>query len=271
MTAPTVDPAALAAARRRLAAAGVVVVVEDHLLLGVAKAPGVLSQPGPEGVLSLVELLGDYRRDVEGKPGRAFVGVVHRLDRNVSGALVVAKSSKAASRLSEAFRGRSGVEKTYLAWVTRGPAADAGALRGTLVRDDARRVSRIVGPRGGDGAPDDEGGDGEALDDGGREARLDFEVEARGPGAARLRIALHTGATHQIRAQCAAAGFPLLGDAKYGGPAGLGSARIDRPALHARRLVVPHPVGGAPVVIEAPLPDDLRRLDRALGLRPPAA
>ncbi|MBL9087049.1 MAG: RNA pseudouridine synthase [Planctomycetia bacterium] len=270
MTAPTVDPAALAAARRRLAAAGVVVVVEDHLLLGVAKAPGVLSQPGPEGVLSLVELLGDYRRDVEGKPGRAFVGVVHRLDRNVSGALVVAKSSKAASRLSEAFRGRSGVEKTYLAWVTRGPAADAGALRGTLVRDDARRVSRIVGARDGGGGNDADG-DGDGPDDGGREARLDFEVEARTPEAARLRIALHTGATHQIRAQCAAAGFPLLGDAKYGGPAGLGSARIDRPALHARRLVVPHPVGGAPVVIEAPLPDDLRRLDRALGLRPPAA
>lgn len=266
MTAPTVDPAALAAARRRLAAAGVTVLLEDHLLLGVAKAPGVLSQPGPEGAVSLVELLGDYRRDVEGKPGRAFVGVVHRLDRNVSGALVVAKSSKAASRLSEAFRARDRVEKTYLAWVTRGPAADAGALRGTLVRDDARRVSRVVPD--GDGSPRD--GD-DADDDGGREARLDFEVEARTDGAARLRIALRTGATHQIRAQCAAAGFPLLGDAKYGGPAGLASARIDRPALHARRLVVPHPVGGTPVVIEAPVPDDLRRLDRALGLRPPAA
>lgn len=261
MTAPTVDPAALAAARRRLAAAGVTVLVEDHLLLGVAKAAGVLSQPGPEGVVSLVELLGDYRRDVEGKPGRAFVGVVHRLDRNVSGALVVAKSSKAASRLSEAFRGRDRVEKTYLAWVTRGPAADAGALRGTLVRDDARRVSRMV--RGDDGEADDDGD--------GREARLEFVVEARTAAAARLRIALRTGATHQIRAQCADAGFPLLGDVKYGGPPGLGSARIDRPALHARRLVVPHPVGGAPVTVDAPVPDDLARLDRALGLRPPAA
>jgi 23S rRNA pseudouridine1911/1915/1917 synthase len=260
VTAPTVDPAAVAAARRRLAAAGVTVVHEDHLLLGVAKAAGVLSQPGPAGVASLVELLGDYRRDVEGKPGRAFVGIVHRLDRNVSGALVVAKSSKAASRLSEAFRGRDLVEKTYLAWVTRGPAADAGALRGTLVRDGERRVSRMVGEE------DDGGGE-----DGGREVRLDFSVEARTADAARLRIDLHTGATHQIRAQCAAAGFPLLGDVKYGGPPGLASARIDRPALHARRLVVPHPVGGAPVVIEAPVPDDLRRLDRALGLRPPAA
>lgn len=267
MSAPIADPAALAAARRRLAGAGVVVVAEDHLLLGVAKAAGVLSQPGPEGVVSLVELLGDYRRDVEGKPGRAFVGIVHRLDRNVSGALVVAKSSKAASRLSAAFRARDQVEKTYLAWVTRGPDADAGELRGTLVRDDARRVSRMVA------APSDdaEAGDDAPPDGEGREARLDFTVEARGGGAARLRIALRTGATHQIRAQCAAAGFPLLGDGKYGGPAGLASARIDRPALHARRLVVPHPVGGAPVEIEAAVPDDLRRLDRALGMRPPVA
>ena len=129
MTAPTADPARLARARARLAAAGVEVLHEDHLLLGVAKAAGVLSQRGPQGETSLVERIDEYRREAEGKPGRAFVGLVHRLDRNVSGAMVVAKSSKAASRLSAAFRARaasaslptSQVEKTYLAWVAGAP------------------------------------------------------------------------------------------------------------------------------------------------------
>jgi len=256
LTAPTVDPRRLAAARRRLAAAGVVVLYEDHLLLGISKGAGVLSQPGPAGEASLVEWIDAYRREAEGKTGRAFVGLVHRLDRNVSGAMVIAKSSKAASRLSAAFRDHDRVEKTYLAWVVRGPSSDRGTLRSTLVRDEATRKTRAVEPA-------DAAGDEDEL--AGREAVLDFEVEARGHGAARLRIALKTGATHQIRAQCAAAGFPLLGDAKYGGPPAPASVRCDRPALHALRLVVPHPVGGAPVTIEAPLPEDLARLDRALA------
>jgi 23S rRNA-/tRNA-specific pseudouridylate synthase len=75
--------------------------------------------------------------------------------------------------------------------------------------------------------------------------------------------------THQIRAQLSREGCPLWGDAKYGGPAAPEAARCDRPALHARRLVVPHPIGGGSVAIEAPVPDDLRRLDRALGIVPP--
>lgn len=269
MTAPSADPRAVAAARQRLAAAGVRVVFEDHLLLGLDKASGVLSQPGPPGEASLVELVGAYRRDAEGKPGLGFVGLVHRLDRNVSGVLVVGKSSKAASRLAAAFRSRRGVAKTYLAWVTRGPATDEGTLRDTLVRDDAARRSRVVGS----GVPAD-GATSEDDAPEGAEAVLHYVVEARvveprGASAARLRVTLETGATHQIRVQCAAAGFPLLGDAKYGGPAGPSAARLSRPALHARRLVVPHPVGGAPVVLEAPVPDDLVRLDAALRLSPP--
>lgn len=263
MTAPSADPRAVAAARQRLAAAGVRVVFEDHLLLGLDKASGVLSQPGPPGEPSLVELVGAYRRDAEGKPGLGFVGLVHRLDRNVSGVLVVGKSSKAASRLAAAFRSRRGVEKTYLAWATRGPATDEGTLRDTLVRDDAARRSRVVASD----APADLATS-EDVPPEGAEAVLHYVVEARGASAARLRITLETGATHQIRVQCAAAGFHLLGDAKYGGPAGPASARLSRPALHARRLVVPHPVGGAPVVLEAPVPDDLERLDAALRLAP---
>jgi 23S rRNA pseudouridine1911/1915/1917 synthase len=260
---PTVDPAALAAARRRLEREGVLVLFEDHLLIGLSKAAGVLSQGGPAGERSLVDLLDAYRRETEGKPGRAFVGLVHRLDRNVSGAMVVAKSSKAAARLAQAFREREGVEKTYLAWVAGTPPAARGTLRGVLERDEARRVTHAR-PLPGDGEDGDDG------EDGGRVALLDWEVEARGEGAARLRVRLHTGRTHQVRAQLSAAGMPLFGDAKYGGADAPARARCARPALHAARLVVPHPVGGAPLAIEAPPADDLLRLDAALGLSPPA-
>jgi 23S rRNA pseudouridine1911/1915/1917 synthase len=249
---PASDPRRLAAARERLAARGVDVLFEDHLLLGVAKAAGVLSQPGPRGEESLVEILGDYRRESEGKPGRGFVGLVHRLDRNVSGAMVVGKSSKAASRLSAVFRARDEVEKTYLAWVGGVPASPSKRLSSVLVRDVVRRVTHA---RDADAATDDE-----------RVATLDYEVEAQGRLGARLRIRLHTGGTHQIRAQLAREGLPLLGDAKYGGASTPPSACLSRPALHARRLVVPHPSGSGPVVLEAPVPADLRSLDRALGL-----
>jgi 23S rRNA pseudouridine1911/1915/1917 synthase len=261
LTRPNADPATLAAARRRLERAGAAVLFEDHLVLAVSKASGLLSQGGPAGETSLVAEVEAYRREAEGKPGRAFVGLVHRLDRNVSGALVVAKSSKAAARLSEAFRSRTAVTKTYLAWVAGEPPAARGTLRGVLSRDESRRVTHAVPAL----EPDDD-----EEDAGPGVATLDYEVEARAAGAARLRIALHTGRTHQIRAQCAEAGMPLLGDAKYGGPDAPARARCPRPALHAWRLVVPHPVGGAPLAVEAPIPDDLLRLDAALGLEPPA-
>jgi 23S rRNA pseudouridine1911/1915/1917 synthase len=213
------------------------ILFEDNHLLVVSKPAGLLSQGGPRGETSLVDLIQEYRRQAEGKPGRAFVGLVHRLDRNVSGCLVVAKTSKAASRLSAAFRRRSGVVKTYLAWVAGVPSPRRGTLEHELVR--AAGVTRPT----------------HADDEAGRAARLHYEVVAAGSRTARLEIVLETGRTHQIRAQLAAAGHPLLGDRKYGGPRG------PRPALHAWRLAIAHPVGGAPLSFEAPIPEDLRRLD----------
>jgi 23S rRNA pseudouridine1911/1915/1917 synthase len=255
VAAPTADPQRHQAALLALARAGVLVLGEDHHVLGVSKGAGVLSQPGPAGVVSLVELVDAYRRASEGKPGRAFVGVVHRLDRNVSGAMVVAKTSKAASRLSAAFRERDRVEKLYLAWTAGVPRDERGTLRSVLVRDLVRRVTHARD------AGEEEGDDDLAV--------LDYEVEARTGTAARLLVRLRTGQTHQIRAQLAREGLPLFGDVKYGGPPAPPRSGCDRPALHARRLVVPHPVGGAPVAIEAPVPDDLRRLDEVLRLAPP--
>ena len=227
-------------------------------MLGIAKAAGVLSQRGPEGEDSLVEAIDAYRREAEQKAGKAFVGLVHRLDRNVSGAMVIGKSSKAASRLSEAFRTREGVEKAYVAWVDGVPERPRAVLKSVLVRDLVRRTTRARDAAE-DGSEDDEA------------AVLEYGVEGAGEGGVRLGVVLGTGQTHQIRVQLARAGLPILGDRKYGGPATPERARCERVALHARRLVVPHPVGGKPIVIEAPIPDDLLRLDRVLGMMPPVA
>lgn len=233
-----------AQARRSLGEAGVVVLDEDNHVLVVSKPAGLLSQGGPKGEVSLPDLIDAYRRDAEGKPGRAYVGLVHRLDRNVSGVMVLAKTSKAASRLSAMFRDRRDLEKTYLAWVAGLPSPRTGVLESRLVRDALKTSSAT------------------SADDDAKEARLRYEVEGVGPKASRVRIVLETGRTHQIRAQMAEAGHPLIGDAKYGGQQGA------RPALHAWRLAFVHPVSREHIVVEAPLPEDLRRLDRALGIEP---
>jgi 23S rRNA pseudouridine1911/1915/1917 synthase len=191
-----VDPRARAAARARLARSGVLVLHEDNHLLMIAKPAGLLSQAGPRDARALPEVIEEYRRAAEGKEGRAFVGLVHRLDRNVSGAMAIAKTSKAASRLARDFRHRAaGLRKTYLAWVAGRPEADQGEIASRL-----RREGRVTQ----EAAPDEEGA---------REGRLAWVVEGRGPKAARLRIELETGVSHQIRAQLAAAGHPLVGDA----------------------------------------------------------
>lgn len=261
MAAP--DPDRAARARRGLARAGVTVLHEDNHLLVVVKPAGLLSQGGPAGQASLVEAVSAYRREAEGKPGAAFVGLVHRLDRNVSGVLVVAKTTKAASRLSALFRDRdAALRKTYLAWVAGVPREARGEARDRLERSGG--VTRPVGGGGdGGGAGGDEGLGAGETEGQGRLAWLGWERDGAGPDAARLRVTLHSGATHQIRAQLAARGHPLQGDLKYGGPPG------PRPALHAWQLAFPHPVGGGLVAFTAPVPPDLLRLDRRLGLRPP--
>ncbi|MFM8978985.1 MAG: RluA family pseudouridine synthase [Planctomycetia bacterium] len=246
MAAP--DPARLPAARATLRKAGVEVLLEDNHLLVVAKPAGLLSQSDGSGDADLVALLAAYRQQAEGKAGAAFVGLVHRLDRNVSGVVLCAKTSKAAARMAALFRERDArLEKHYLAWVVGLPATDEGRLEARLARSG--RTTHVA-------APGEE-------DDAGRAAVLDYAVRGRGPRAARLAVRLHTGVTHQVRAQLSAAGHPLHGDPKYGGPAG---ARV---ALHAWRLVFPHPVGGAPHAATAPVPAALRALDRRLRIQPP--
>jgi 23S rRNA pseudouridine1911/1915/1917 synthase len=209
--------------------AGGVLVVDKPA--GLPVEPGGPSAPG---VTTLAAGLGRF--DVE---GRAVPGLPHRLDRDTSGCLMLARSDAALGALKAAF-GRGEVEKEYLALVAGAPP-DEGALDtpyGRDPRDPRRFTTRVASPR---------------------RARLRFRVERRLAGAALLRVRLETGRTHQIRVQLAEAGWPVLGDAVYGRP----SPAIGRQALHAVRLAFPSPAGPR-VEVSAPLPDDLRRALRAL-------
>jgi 23S rRNA pseudouridine1911/1915/1917 synthase len=225
---------------RREEAAGpaLSVLYDDADVLVVAKPADLPVEPSRAGAPSVVgaaSRLGAF--DVG---GRAVPGLAHRLDRDTSGCLLLARTDRALAALKRAFEeGR--VEKEYLALVAGAPP-DAGALDtayGRSPSDPRRFTTRLSSPR---------------------RARLTWNVERRLRGAALLRVALETGRTHQIRVQLAEAGFPVLGDAVYG----VASEAIARQALHAARLAFPRPSDGARVEVRAELPEDLARAISAL-------
>lgn len=212
------------------------VVYEDNHLLVVNKPAGLLAQGDSSGDPSLLDVAREYLRSRYDKPGHVYLGLVHRLDRNVSGVMVLARTSKAAGRLSRQFR-EGTVDKTYLAVLCGRPAEAAGELRSWLsAKGDKGGVTR---------AEHEEFADS-------RESLLRYvTIDSRtttSEGSVRFSTLVEvkpvTGRRHQIRAQFALAGCPLLGDVKYGAPAGLADHRI---ALHANRLDLAHPVGGRPV------------------------
>ena len=213
------------------------VVFEDNHLLAVAKPAGLLVQGDRSGDVTLVDVAKAYLKRKYDKPGNVYLGLVHRLDRNTSGLVLLARTSKAAGRLSEQFRSKA-VQKSYLA-VTEGvPDTDGGELTAWLAaRADRQGVTRA------ETAPFAEA----------RESRLRWRVMATEHGRALLEVEPITGRRHQIRAQLALVGLPLLGDVKYGATRGLPDHRI---ALHARSLTVKHPVGGEPVVLTVSPPPD---------------
>ena len=220
-----------------VAASGPVLVVlhDDASCLVVSKPPGLPVEPAGRrsaSVSGAAVRLGRF--DVA---GRVAPGLPHRLDRDTSGALLLARTDRALAALRRAFEeGR--VVKEYLALVATpaGPPAGEGALDTPYGRDpaDPRRFTTRVSSA--------------------RRARLSWRVERRLAGAALLRVRLETGRTHQIRVQLAEAGMPVLGDPTYGMP----SDAIARQALHAERLAFPSPEGTA-VDARAPMPEDLRR------------
>ncbi|MFH1983414.1 MAG: RluA family pseudouridine synthase [Pseudomonadota bacterium] len=208
------------------------VLYEDNHLLGLYKPAGLLVQGDRTGDPCLLDLGKSWLKARYAKPGQVFLGLVHRLDRPVAGVVLFARTSKAAARLSAQFRERR-VTKDYLAVVHGRLETESGELAHHLVRDGAS--SRVAEPDS----------------DGAQAARLTYRRLGESFDRSLVAVSLHTGRRHQIRAQLAAIGHPILGDLRYGAPAPLPNAQI---ALLARHLGVTHPTTKAPILLNAPIP-----------------
>ena len=169
------------------------------------------------------------------KPGNVFLGLVHRLDRPVSGVVVFGLTSKGASRLSEQFRKKT-TQKFYRTLVEETPEPLQGSLRHYLRKEKSLKAT--VFPRATINA---------------KEALLDYEVIETFARTSLVDIHLHTGRFHQIRAQLSVIGHPIVGDKKYGASSALPKERI---ALHAQGLTFNHPTSKEEIVIDCPLPED---------------
>jgi 23S rRNA pseudouridine1911/1915/1917 synthase len=206
---------------------------QDEHLIVVDKAAGVVVHPARgHREQTLAQLLGPLLAG--GEPERA--GIVHRLDRDTSGLLVVARSDEALRRLQAALAARE-IEREYLALVEGRPPARSGTIEAPVGRDPRVRTRMTVG-----GANP-------------REARTHFVLERALPGTSLLRLRLETGRTHQIRVHLQAIGHPVCGDPEYGTAGMLG---LERQFLHATRLAFDHPFTGERIEIVSPLPQDLQ-------------
>jgi 23S rRNA pseudouridine1911/1915/1917 synthase len=198
------------------------VLYEDNHVLAVVKPVNVPTQEDASGDPDLLSLLKEDLKIRHGKPGNVFLGLVHRLDRPVGGAMIFAKTSKAASRLSEAVRSRS-FRKMYAAVLNGVPSAPQGRLTHHLLKDS--RTNTVQAVRSGTA--------------GAKEAILDYRVLGQAGGLSLVQIELHTGRSHQIRVQMQAIGCPLYGDQKYGGSLSRPGQQL---ALWSLLAGAPHPV-----------------------------
>jgi 23S rRNA pseudouridine1911/1915/1917 synthase len=215
---------------------------DEHLLV-IDKQAGLVVHPARghrEGTLS--QLLADAGLGGAGGEDPDRAGIVHRLDRDTSGLLVVARTEEAHRLLQSALRERL-VEREYLALVEGRPPSRTGTIEAPIGRHPRIRTRMAVG---GTGA---------------REARTHFTLERSLGSVSLLRLRLDTGRTHQIRVHLQAIGHPVYGDPEYGTAGALG---LERQFLHATRLAFPHPITGARVEVDSALPVDLSEaLERA--------
>ncbi len=229
----------------------VVVLYEDESLIVVDKPAGLVVHPAPGHPRgTLVNALLHHCQDLAGIGGVLRPGIVHRLDRGTSGAIVVAKSNEAHVALSEQFKAHS-VARLYRAWV-RGVPQEGGLIDRPIGRHPHDRKRMSVATRNA------------------REARTNWSVEARYPasGVARVAVRPETGRTHQIRVHLSSQGLPLLGDDVYGtGKKAKMPVKLTRPGLHAAELGFVHPNSGEKLHFESPLPEDLVELEKVLVSR----
>jgi 23S rRNA pseudouridine1911/1915/1917 synthase len=222
------------------------IVDEDDWLAVVDKPSGMVVHPAPgHPAGTLADALKERGTTWSLLGGAERAGIVHRLDRDTSGLLVVAKTEAAHRSLARQLGDRS-LGRTYWALVQGGFREDTGTIDAPIARHprDRRRM---------------------AIVEGGREAITDFRVAERLGGATVLEVSLRTGRTHQIRVHLASIGHPIIGDAVYGRP----EPTLNRPALHARRLRLRHPADGSERTYESSIPEEL--VAAAERLRPSRA
>lgn len=218
------------------------VVHEDAHLLVLDKPAGLVVHPAPGNWTGTV--LNGLLAHHAGAAALPRAGIVHRLDKDTSGLMVVAKTLVAMTALVRAIAARE-VKREYLALAHGVPRESAFSVEAPIGRDPISRVKMAVLA-------------------GGKPARTDVERLAGRDGVSALRCRLHTGRTHQIRVHLASRGHPLVGDTLYGGRPALGLARQ---ALHAERLAFAHPVSGEPLDVRAALPADLAAAWQQLDAR----
>lgn len=219
------------------------VVYEDNHIIIVNKQSGEIVQGDKTGDTPLSDIVKQYIKEKYNKPGNVFLGVVHRLDRPVSGLVVFAKTSKALSRLNEMFR-TGDVHKTYWAIVKKNDIAPEATLTDWLTRNERQNKSYAHNRE----VP------------GAKKAVLSYKVRSMSDNYMLLEVRLMTGRHHQIRCQLAHMGCPIKGDLKYGSPRSNPDGSI---SLMSRRVEFVHPVSKETITVEAPVPDD--RLWQALA------
>ena len=230
------------------------VVFEDSDIIIINKPSGMVVHPAPGNYSgTLVNALLYHCRDsLSGIGGVMRPGIVHRIDKDTSGLLVVAKNDFAHAQLSEELK-HHGIVREYHAIVKGGFSDESGTVSGHIGRHPKDRKKMAVLPEGAAGA---------------RDATTHYEVIARYPGFTYLRLYLETGRTHQIRVHMSHIGHPLIGDELYGG----GKTRfekehqrlLDGQALHAKRLTLTYPRSGERLTFECELPDNFKKLLKIL-------
>jgi 23S rRNA pseudouridine1911/1915/1917 synthase len=224
------------------------ILFEDEHLVVINKAAGVVVHPAAgnwENTL-VSALLFHCQGKLSGINGVERPGIVHRLDKDTSGVLVVAKDDATHRALAAQFKSRE-TEKYYTAFVSPPPAAPIGSWSAAIGRHPVHRRKMA------------------ALAMGGREARTDYKVVKNFKRAALLELRIHTGRTHQIRVHCAKAGCPVVGDTVYGRNLPWAKAAgVTRQLLHAQRLVLRHPADGQRMEFTAPSPEDFLKFEKAL-------
>ena len=217
------------------------ILYEDNHLLIVGKAVGDIVQGDKTGDECLAETYKAFLAQRDGKPGKVFLGIPHRLDRPVSGVTLFAKTSKALERLSAQFREGS-IHKTYWALCCEKPASPEGHLTDWMVRNEKQNKSYIVGSGAGPkpaGHPD------------AKRAELKYRYLYSTDRYHLVEVELLTGRHHQIRCQLSHIGCPIKGDLKYGAPRSNPDGGI---CLHARHISLIHPVRKTELEVTAPVP-----------------